>query len=743
MKSSHVNMKTRGVFWLAHVLLGLVAASGSDGEGPGLLLARMEVAGPVQTLSVDVHAFLPGRDGTDDLLVVARREQLESTGWPYQILDRFMGPDHYALIRERRAGARQALAADSILFDEGRNWLVRIAPGDWERLSEAGFALSRLSAAPLAWRPPYPLAQGEEPGPGLQTVTYSPLVADKLARVLTTNLFRHVAELSGEAPALAGGSYTNIRTRHTSSGVPIQRATAYAYDRFASLGLNTFYHSWTNGSYDGTIYTNRNVVAAQASNSASSEVVLITAHIDNMPSGALAFGADDNASGSAAVLVAAELLSRLRFERTIRYVLFTGEEQGLLGSERYAAYCAAAGDQIVAVLNLDMIAWDSDASPVLEIHTRADSNPGYAADLQIYSIFTNVVALYGLSGQLTPVLRADGVSYSDHYPFWNQGYPAILGIEDDYDFTPHYHTTNDRLATLNLPYFTAFTKASIGTLAHLARVAGSAAMDVVEVANTDGRTSGSLTPTRWVARHIPGATETGADPFDQGWTNSSVPAGRPALKIHSAPYGTELATDARPPSSETIFHGFLSVSNPSLASVSGPNKLRFSWVGPSDTGRVYSVRVRVEGAYVPGGQEYACVTNLRTLIAGGGWLSLPELTNVPNGAVYGSVELLAGVLDQASSNVAGRLAISAGGTLRLEAAAQGGASVVDSVWTCTNLLEASPWTFMQSRTNQAALSDAEFEGGWGVLSQELGPEEPGGAPHYYRFLRSWLTPPLD
>jgi hypothetical protein len=56
---------------------------------------------------------------------------------------------------------------------------------------------------------------------------------------------------------------------------------------------------------------------------------------------------------------------------------------------------------------------------------------------------------------------------SDHASFWQFGYPAILAIEDDDDFTPYYHTSNDRLASLSLDYFAEFVRAALASLAHL------------------------------------------------------------------------------------------------------------------------------------------------------------------------------------------------------------------------------------------------------------------------------------
>jgi PKD repeat protein len=198
------------------------------------------------------------------------------------------------------------------------------------------------------------------------------------------------------------------------------------------------------------------------------EVVLITAHLDDVPSSGPAPGADDNASGSAAVMMAAEILSRRQFQRTVCFVFFTGEEQAVLGSTAYAAAAYSSGQNIVGVLNLDMISWDKAGGPVVGLHTRSTGNPGYAADKSIADLFTNVVASYGLSDKITPLLISDGWAYSDHAAFWNKGYPAIVAMEDENnDFNPYYHSSNDLPTTLNFVYFTNFMKAAVGTVAHL------------------------------------------------------------------------------------------------------------------------------------------------------------------------------------------------------------------------------------------------------------------------------------
>jgi hypothetical protein len=153
------------------------------------------------------------------------------------------------------------------------------------------------------------------------------------------------------------------------------------------------------------------------------------------------------------------------FKRTVRFVFFTGEEQGLKGADAYAGKVFADGDNIVAVYNMDMIAYDGTPGPVLEIHTR----PGNTGDQAIATTFTHVVSTYGLSGVLTPNVLGSGISASDHAEFWARGYPAVLAIEDtSNDFNPWYHTSDDDRDILNMTYFTNYVRASVGTAAHLA-----------------------------------------------------------------------------------------------------------------------------------------------------------------------------------------------------------------------------------------------------------------------------------
>jgi Zn-dependent M28 family amino/carboxypeptidase len=175
-------------------------------------------------------------------------------------------------------------------------------------------------------------------------------------------------------------------------------------------------------------------------------------------------------------MMAAQILSQYDFQRTVRFVFFTGEEQGLRGSKRYASKVATDGDDVVAAYNMDMIAWDVRNKPMLRIYTRAKRDPGHDGDMVIANTFVDVVDTYALDTVLIPVITPKGGHWgghwSDHASFWDEGFSAVCAIEDDHsDWNRfNYHTVDDTISTLNFTYLTNYIRASVGTAAHLANV---------------------------------------------------------------------------------------------------------------------------------------------------------------------------------------------------------------------------------------------------------------------------------
>lgn len=444
---------------LAFIILTTWTAAGEPGED-ARILAQVYVTGAVAELGIPIHAHLQDATGQEYVLTFASEQTLQQRQVSYRVLDAMtaLKPDEwYLLAYERRQGARQRAAAfATVLYDDGKHLLVRATPSQTEQFANLGFEIAWLRERPMILRMPARLRT--------KAITPLPLIQSMIDQVTQSTVNAYTGRLSGVTPAIIGGASYTIMTRHTDSGTPIQKATQYVYEHLQALGLTVSYQNWYDYGKSG-----RNVIGELRGTTRPDEIVLITAHLDDLPSGAVAPGADDNASGAAGVMIAADVMSARTFERTVRFVFFTGEEQGILGSYAYAEAAYAVDENIVAVYNMDMIAWDDLGGPVLRLHTRQSSNPGYAGDLALAQLLTEVINNYGLSSSLTPVITEDGDDASDHGSFWNFGYTALLTIEDDYDdFNPYYHTQYDTLDRLDLPYFTAMVKATLGSSAHLA-----------------------------------------------------------------------------------------------------------------------------------------------------------------------------------------------------------------------------------------------------------------------------------
>lgn len=194
--------------------------------------------------------------------------------------------------------------------------------------------------------------------------------------------------------------------------------------------------------------------------------VIICAHYDAMPGGTTAPGADDNGSGTCAVLEAARVMAGQEFENTVVFALWDKEEQGMLGSAYYASAAAGNDEQITAVVNMDAIGYDGNGDGLMRIHMRPIGN-----SIAIKDSALMVNDTYGLD--LPIAINDPGETYSDHASFWDEGYGAILVIEDfDDDPNPHYHSPTDELQYMDTTYWEGLTRLAIGTVAVLAVPAG-------------------------------------------------------------------------------------------------------------------------------------------------------------------------------------------------------------------------------------------------------------------------------
>ncbi len=292
------------------------------------------------------------------------------------------------------------------------------------------------------------------PNTTLGTTDFAPVIQEMVDQVTGADFIQWIRNLSG-APILVGGNPVSLNTRSTPT-VGCDRAEQYVLEQLLAMGYaDVQYDPYTFSSTSA-----RNVVATLPGTVHPEKIVVLGGHLDSTSPQAStnAPGANDNASGTAGLLIAAQILKQYSFENTIKIVAFTGEEQGLFGSAHFANAAAAAGQQITDAVIMDMIGW-KNALNQIDIE-------GETAWLPLMTVMNDAVTQYT---SISAVLRFNSFG-SDHVPFQDNGFPAFLAIETEYDDYPCYHQTCDTTSWNQATFGAETIKAVVATVAHQAVV---------------------------------------------------------------------------------------------------------------------------------------------------------------------------------------------------------------------------------------------------------------------------------
>ena len=371
-----------------------------------------------------------------------------SRGASYYMAYPLRGQEHFGPISWSNYG--------QVVLDLGDQVLLRTSPQQAEQLPDLGVEIVHIDLEPQVWP-----SAASAPDAGPDALTPDPAVQAMLNQVSVDSLSHYLSQLSGLEPVTVEGSTYTITTRNTNSGTPIQKASHFIGEHLQGLGLNLEYHIWGSS---GTPSTYPNVIGQRTGSTNPNDIYIIGAHLDDLPSTGNAPGADDNGSGSVATLLAADILSQYQWSCTLRFAFWTGEEQGILGSAAYATRAKNNNENIKGYLNMDMLGYNASAPNEINLFARS-SVPG---SVDMMNLYADAISAYGLN--LVPIKYTNDSlgDRSDNGSFWNKGYASMLAIEDYYgDFTPYYHTSNDKLSTINMTYYTDFVKASLATFVHL------------------------------------------------------------------------------------------------------------------------------------------------------------------------------------------------------------------------------------------------------------------------------------
>ncbi len=325
-----------------------------------------------------------------------------------------------------------------VLLKDGNDYLIKIHEEMFLELIKKKVMVKRLSFTPH-------IIQSESfrryflMHPCVQTIT---------EEVDPDSILSHVERLQ------------DFRTRYSTHDSCFA-AAIYIADKLNSYGCDTvFFQNHTAGHAPNVVGIKRGEVHPD------SIYVVVCGHFDSISDQpfSLAPGADDNGSGTAGVIEAARAMRNRKYEYSVRYIAFSGEEFGLYGSEHYAPWARSQGDSIIGVFNADMTAYVDAEPESLEVIAKS-SNP----DCEWLADFF-IEAAQNYTTLLTRKRMVTWMPYSDHSPFWEQGYTALCNIEDYGVVNPYYHTTADSIGAgyNNNDFCTETIKAQVAALSLLA-----------------------------------------------------------------------------------------------------------------------------------------------------------------------------------------------------------------------------------------------------------------------------------
>lgn len=443
--------------YLALAPVSTRANSPGDPEPTYLVVITYEGWDDLQRLAPLELALLDGQANVLAALVTPQElATVRSLGFEVRILDFPATPGQYYLVSLPLSGEVVPLSRHGQVFPYvAGTFILKADPAEAELLPSQGFFIQKL-LGPVVLPSAPPSAAADAASVLIQE--HNPFIQSLVDSVSQTQIYTTILNLQDD-DSIPGWDAERSRFSY-SPELAIERD--YIHSRMEALGLDVRYQSFNLG--DNLL---DNIEGSLSGWGPGSDIIyIVCAHYDSISDDYYnaAPGADDNASGTAAVLEAARILSPYRFKHTLRFVTFAAEEQGLIGSYYYAAEARSAGTDIGGVINHDMIAWDFDGDGVMEIHvgTRSDSQA-------LGTTFLDAIDVYSIS--LTPRYVTWGATTrSDHACFWNQAYPAMLAIEDLGDYNLYYHSTEDTLDKLDLSFARKFVQTTVATLAELAEI---------------------------------------------------------------------------------------------------------------------------------------------------------------------------------------------------------------------------------------------------------------------------------
>ena len=242
-----------------------------------------------------------------------------------------------------------------------------------------------------------------------------------------------------------------------------QNTNAFSWlkNKYTSFGYTTASfqeHSWT-----ASGLSSKNLIVTKTGTLYPNKFVIVCGHFDSVNGP----GTNDNGSGTSIILEIARILKDVPTEYSIKFIHFSGEEQGLLGSSRYVSQIVNGTSpkmDIKVVVNLDQVGGLKNATNNMLYHDKDQSNPtsnNAAAAIAVQEL-ANCTTLYSTLG-----VDFDPAENTDYVPFQQNG-EIITGYfeyEGGYN-NPYVHTANDLFVNMDPVYVKNVGTAAVGAIQH-------------------------------------------------------------------------------------------------------------------------------------------------------------------------------------------------------------------------------------------------------------------------------------
>ncbi|MFW6121119.1 MAG: M28 family metallopeptidase [Petrotogales bacterium] len=267
----------------------------------------------------------------------------------------------------------------------------------------------------------------------------APDIIEMIQKVNKSRLRKHVQTIQDFGP-------------HPTGSEELELVGEYIYKELKNTKLLVEYITWSNKKYSG-----KNIVATLQGIGKTDGIIIVCAHYDSIE---ISPGADDDGSGVAIVLMLAEIMSNYSFNTTIKFILFSGEEQGKLGSSVYAKNAKKNEDNIIGVLALDKVGYAVTVEEGRKVvhHSNVESDWMVDISTEMANHYYDYIKL--------EVLRWSEDAGSDHKAFVDEGFHGTDFVR--YGVNPYYHTSEDKIEHMNITYLTKVYNLTLATLSKMA-----------------------------------------------------------------------------------------------------------------------------------------------------------------------------------------------------------------------------------------------------------------------------------